>query len=109
MTADLSKNTLTGKEVKIPQDDVSERAEFTAFLEGISWVIGHLYEAARRVRDDVRNSDGAITQSGNPQFAEHLVELAEVIAQDGFKEAQKRFTKFDPIPAPSKGGKSTGF
>jgi hypothetical protein len=115
MTADLTKNIL-GKEVKIPQDNVSERAETVAFLEGVMWVVAHLYEASRRVRDDQRGTvevEGkppieVITESGNPQFAKQLVELAETISQCGLEEAHKRFQKFDPIPEPSKRGESTG-
>jgi hypothetical protein len=117
MTADLTKNVLSGKEVKVPQDDVSVRGEKLAFMEGVCWVTAQLFESARRIRPDQRGTvtvDGkppveAILKSGNPAFAAHLEALAETIEIEGFKEAQKRFPNFEPTPEPMKRGESTGF
>lgn len=93
------------------------RAEQYAFLEGVMWVAGHMREAARRVRDDVRGMvevEGkppveAIIKSGNPEFARQLTELADTIEQCGLAEAAKRYPNFDPLPEPMKAGESSGF
>ena len=93
------------------------RAEQLAFLEGVMWVASHMHEASRRIRDDQRGMievDGkppveAIIKSGNPAFAEQLVELANTIAQEGLIEAVMRYPNFDPLPKPMKAGESSGF
>lgn len=116
MAANLTRNTL-GPKLKLPQDDVSERAETTSFLEGVCWVTGHLREAAMRVGTDKRGLievEGkspieAVIRMGSPAFAVMFKELAEVLEQEAFKEAHKRYPKFDRTPEPSKAGESTGF
>ena len=93
------------------------RSEQHAFLEGIGWVAAHLYEAARRVRDDKRGmievegkpSVEAIIKPGDPAFAEQLTELADSIMQGGLEEAVRRYPKFDPLPKAAKGGQTSGF
>lgn len=116
MTADLTRNE-SGKEVKIPQDDVSIRGERLAFMEGVCWATAHMYEAARRIEPDRRAAVSVegrddvevIVMSGQPAFAAKLRELAQVLEVEGWKEGRKRFPNFDPIPEPMKSGQSSGF
>lgn len=93
------------------------RTEQLAFLSGVMWVIEHLYEAARRVRDDKRGTvevEGklpieVITKSGDPRYADALNELADTLAQESLVEARKLYPNFEPLPTPAKGGETSGF
>ncbi len=99
MTANLSRNTLTGKETVVPRDNVSQRAEQVAFKQALLWVAMHLSETARRVQD----------KSGNTNYADSLRELAYTLVAEGDRVAKERYPNFEPAPAAMKAGQSSGF
>lgn len=77
-----------------------DRAETTAFLEGVAWVTGAMREAAMRVDP---SKHGAMSE------IQYLRDIAEIIEAGMFVEAHKRYPKFDPLPRAMKAGESSGF